>query len=73
MGYKGIVSGHGFRSTASTILHELGYPEKVIELQLAHMERNKVKAAYNHAQHMKERRKMMQDWADYLDSLRTRQ
>ncbi|MBP8812268.1 MAG: tyrosine-type recombinase/integrase [Laribacter sp.] len=73
MGYKGIVSGHGFRSTASTILHELGYPEKVIELQLAHMERNKVKAAYNHAQHMEERRKMMQDWADYLDQLRTRQ
>lgn len=70
MGYSGVVSGHGFRSTASTMLHELGYPELIIERQLAHMERNKVKAAYNHAEFLVERRKMMQDWADYLDSRR---
>jgi len=70
IGFKGVVSGHGFRSTASTILHELGYPEKVIEIQLAHLERNKVKAAYNHAQYMDERRTMMQDWSDFLDQQR---
>lgn len=70
IGFKGVVSGHGFRSTASTMLHELGYPELVIDRQLAHMERNKVKAAYNHAQFLAERRSMMQDWADYLDKMR---
>lgn len=73
IGFKGVVSGHGFRSTASTLLHELGYPELVIERQLAHMERNKVKAAYNHAQFLAERRSMMQDWADYLDKMREKQ
>ncbi|WP_053074278.1 integrase arm-type DNA-binding domain-containing protein [Chromobacterium sp. LK1] len=67
IGFKGIVSGHGFRSTASTILYEHGYPEHIIERQLAHSERNKVKAAYNHAGYMAERKKMMQDWADLLD------
>lgn len=72
MGFtKAEMTGHGFRSTASTILHEQGWPSDVIERQLAHAERNKVKASYNHAQHLPERRKMMQWWADYLDALRT--
>jgi integrase len=71
MGYSGEEhTGHGFRSMASTLLNELGYPPDVIELQLAHSERNKVRAAYNRAQRLAERRKMMQEWADYLDSLR---
>jgi integrase len=64
------MTGHGFRSMASTLLHELGLPHAVIERQLAHGERNKVSAAYNFAEHLPERRKMMQQWADYLDKLR---
>ncbi len=64
-------TGHGFRSMASTLLNEQGFPPDVIELQLAHTERNKVRASYNKAQRLPERRKMMQAWADYLDGLRT--
>ena len=72
MGYaKEEMTGHGFRSMASTLLHELGLPHAVIERQLAHGERNKVSAAYNFAEHLPERRKMMQQWADYLDKLKT--
>ena len=67
---KDEMTGHGFRSMASTILHEQGWPSDVIERQLAHGERNKVKASYNFAQHLPERRKMMQAWADYLDALK---
>ncbi len=67
------MTGHGFRAMASTTLHEKGWPSDVIERQLAHAERNSVKAAYNHAQHLPERRKMMQWWADYLDQLREAQ
>jgi integrase len=71
LGYsKDEMTGHGFRSMASTLLHELGLPHAVIERQLAHGERNKVSAAYNFAEHLPERRKMMQQWADYLDKLR---
>ena len=71
LGYaKDEMTGHGFRSMASTLLHELGVPHAVIERQLAHGERNKVSAAYNFAEHLPERRKMMQQWADYLDKLR---
>lgn len=62
-------SAHGFRGTASTLLHEMKYRPEVIELQLAHKERNSVKAAYNNAQHIPERVTMMQHWADYLDGL----
>jgi len=72
MGYHSRTTGHGFRSTASTILNENGFPPDVIERQLAHAERNKVRAAYNHAQHLPERRKMMQWWADFLDSIAQR-
>ena len=61
---------HGFRSMASTLLNEQGFPPDVIELQLAHKERNKVRAAYNKALRLDERRKMMQVWADHLDTLR---
>lgn len=72
LGYaKEEMTGHGFRAMASTTLHEQGWPTDVIERQLAHTERNSIKAAYNHAQHLPERRKMMQAWADYLDSLKT--
>jgi integrase len=63
-------TAHGFRTMASTLLNEQGYPPDVIELQLAHTERNKVRAAYNKAQRLSERRKLMQAWADYLDGLR---
>ena len=71
MGYaKEEMSGHGFRAMASAILHEQGWPSDVIERQLAHSERNSIKAAYNHAQHLPERRRMMQAWADYLNTLK---
>jgi integrase len=63
-------TGHGFRSMASTLLNEQGFPPDVIELQLAHTARNKERAAYNKAQRLPERRKMMQAWANYLDGLR---
>jgi integrase len=59
----------GFRSTASTVLNEHGFRSDVIERQLAHGERDKVRAAYNHAQYLSERREMMQWWADFLDGL----
>jgi integrase len=62
--------GHGFRAMASTLLNEMGWQPDVIERQLAHVPRNKVRAAYNRAQHLTERRKMMQAWADFLDRLR---
>ena len=67
MGYKGRMTGHGFRGLASTILHERGYQHDHIELQLAHAPRNAVSAAYNHALHLERRSKMMQDWADFLE------
>ena len=69
MGYHSRATGHGFRSTASTILNEHGFRADVIERQLAHSEQDSVRAAYNHAQYLPERRKMMQWWADYLDKL----
>lgn len=70
MGYRGRMTGHGFRGVASTILHEQGWPHEHIELQLAHQERDEVSAAYNHALYLPQRAKMMQSWADYLDALR---
>lgn len=70
MGYsKDEMTAHGFRAMASTILNEEGYDPDVIERQLAHVEANKVRAAYHRAQYIEERRKMMQEWADMLDSL----
>jgi integrase len=71
LGYtKEQMTGHGFRTTASTLLHEQGFASDVIERQLAHTEGNKTKAAYNRAAHLPERKKMMQAWADYLGKLR---
>jgi integrase len=70
MGYRGRMTGHGFRGVAWTILHEQGWPHEHIELQLAHQERNAVSAAYNHALYLKPRAAMMQAWADHLDALR---
>ena len=71
MGYsKEEMTGHGFRAAASTTLYENGWPSDVIERQLAHAERNKIKASYNHAEHLAERRKMMQWWADHIDGLK---
>jgi len=67
MGYKGRMTGHGFRGLASTILHEQGYAHDHIELQLAHTARNAVSAAYNHALYLEPRARMMQDWADFLE------
>ncbi len=71
MGFdKDTMTGHGFRAMASTRLNEMGWASDVIERQLAHAERNKVRAAYNRAQYLEERARMMQAWADYLDGLR---
>jgi len=69
LGYKGKMTGHGFRAVASTILNETGFNPDVIERQLAHCERNEVRGAYNRAEYLQERKKMMQHWADYLDSI----
>jgi len=67
MGYKGRMTGHGFRGLASTVLHEQGFNHEHIELQLAHAPRNAVSAAYNHALYLEARAKMMQEWANYLE------
>lgn len=68
MGYKGRMTGHGFRGVASTVLHEMDFNHDHIELQLAHAPRNAVSAAYNHALYLKQRAAMMQHWSDYLDA-----
>ena len=71
MGYgSDEMTTHGFRSMASTLLNESGWNRDAIERQLAHMERDSIRAAYNYAEHLPERRTMMQAWADYLDELR---
>ena len=71
MGFDGkTMVGHGFRATASTLLHEHGWDHQVIELQLAHKQRDQVAAAYNRSARLKERTRMMQAWADYLETLR---
>lgn len=70
MGYHGKMTGHGFRALAMTTIKErLGYRHEVVDRQLAHAHRNKVNAAYDRAQFLNERRKMMQEWADYLEKL----
>ncbi len=71
LGYdKETMSAHGFRTVASTLLNEQGWSADAIERQLAHAPRDAVRAAYNRAQYLDERRRMMQSWADYLDSLK---
>ena len=69
MGYHRKATVHGIRATASTILNEAGFAPDVIERQLAHAERNKVRAAYHRAEYLDERRRMMQWWGDYLEAL----
>jgi integrase len=71
LGYtKDEMTFHGFRSMASTVLNEKSYNRDWIERQLAHTERNEVRAAYNYAEYLPERRKMMQEWADYITELK---
>ncbi len=69
LGYKRRMIGHGFRAIASTILNESGFRSDVIERQLAHCERNDVRGAYNRAEYLPERLKMMQQYSDMLDAL----
>jgi integrase len=69
MGYAGQFSGHGFRATASTLLNEMAYRPDLIERQLAHKERNRVRASYNQAEYIKERTEMMQHWSNFIDNL----
>jgi len=69
LGYKGRLTGHGFRHTMSTILHEQGYDSAWVEMQLAHVDRNAIRGAYNHAQYLDGRREMMQWYADFLQGL----
>jgi len=67
MGYHSRMTGHGFRGLASTLLNERGFNSDSIEMQLAHTDQDGVRAAYNHAQYLPERRRMMQWWGDYLE------
>lgn len=70
LGYKGCMTGHGFRALAmSSIKEKLGYRHEVVDRQLAHAPANKVDAAYDRAKFLDDRRKMMQEWADYLDGI----
>ncbi|HHI0694735.1 TPA: tyrosine-type recombinase/integrase [Escherichia coli] len=69
IGYTGKVTGHGFRHTMSTILHEEGFNTAWIETQLAHVDKNAIRGTYNHAQYLDGRREMMQWYADYIDEL----
>lgn len=69
MGYGGRATGHGFRHTMSTILHEQGYNTAWIETQLAHVDKNSIRGTYNHAQYIDGRREMLQWYADYIDAL----
>ena len=72
MGYdKDEMTAHGFRAMASTLLNEQGYSADVIEKQLAHNPRDKIRGVYNRAEYLPERRKMMQEWANYLTALRS--
>ncbi|HQS16425.1 integrase arm-type DNA-binding domain-containing protein [Reyranella sp.] len=70
LGYHGRMTGHGFRALASTALNEMGFRPDVIERQLAHVEKNAVRAAYHRSQYLEERTAMMQAWADHLDAQR---
>ncbi|HCR0142565.1 TPA: tyrosine-type recombinase/integrase [Klebsiella aerogenes] len=70
LGYKGRLTGHGFRHTMSTILHEEGFNSAWIETQLAHVDKNAIRGTYNHAQYLEGRREMMQWYGDFIDELR---
>lgn len=66
IGYSGRVTGHGFRHTLSTILHEKGLSSEWVEMQLAHTDKNKIRGTYNHAQYLEDRRHMMQSYANSM-------
>ena len=71
LGYPAdVVSAHGFRTTASTILHEMAWEHDVVETQLAHITGTTTSRSYNRAIHLPKRKKMMQDWSDYLEKLK---
>ena len=71
MGYGGIMTGHGFRSLAMTaIMERLGYPYDIPDAQLAHGKGGSVRKAYDRSKYLDQRKKMMQEWADYIDSLK---
>ena len=69
LGYKDRATGHGFRSTFSTVMNEARFAHDAIERQLAHVEKDKVRAAYHRAEYLDERRRLMQAWADKLDEV----
>ena len=69
MGFLDGFTAHGFRATASTLLHEAGFDSRLIEMQLAHQGRNKSRASYDHSARLPERRQMMQSWANMLDKM----
>jgi integrase len=70
MGYKGDMTGHGFRTLAmSTLKERLGYRHEVVDRQLAHAQKDKLESAYDRAKYMRERREMLQRWADYIDQV----
>ena len=71
MGYRSRMTGHGFRALASTAPNEMGYRPVVIDRQLAHTEKNAVRATYHRSQYLEKRTAMMQAWADYLDAQRS--
>jgi len=68
-GYDGRATGHGFRHTMSTTLHEQGYPSEWVETQLAHVDKNSIRGTYNHAQYLEGRREMLQWYANHVDEL----
>ena len=70
LGYKGKITTHGFRGTASTILNENGFDRRLVDIQLSHINKDKTEASYNHAKHFVKRHEMMQWWADYLDAIK---
>jgi integrase len=69
MGYRNRLTVHGLRASFSTAFNEIGYPQAWIEAQLSHSDPNAIRAAYNHAEYVEPRRRMMQDWAERLDLL----
>jgi hypothetical protein len=67
MGYKGVMTGHGWRGIASTVLHENGFEDDHVAVQLAHLKRNKVRASHDLAKYLPQRKKLMQSWANNLE------
>ena len=70
VGYNDRVTPHGWRHTASTLLHDQNYESLWVESQLGHADKNKTRGTYNHAKYLEQRRTMLQEWADYLDGLK---